>query len=165
MWPYLHPVHVDTCLLLHTDSFCCPGHTVMCYGVALQPPLHDYLPPATSSTFSFQDSSARLHGYTASYCFLVRRGTTDITLLGGVYNFIGRGTYTLLCFTRCFTLSALCRNPSCMMARTCLYYVCLLFASTQKPTNEKPHTHMSLPATWWLSFTLLCCQDPAAREL
>ncbi len=62
-WPYPHPVHASSCLILHihVSLLHCTVHAVEYHCVALQLPLHDYLPPVTSSICSFQDDSAQLH--------------------------------------------------------------------------------------------------------
>ncbi len=91
MWAYLHPVDIATCLVLHMHSLCCAVHTVLYYSVGLQLPLLDHLPPATSSTFSFQDGSARLH-----WVITLSSGGWPLTLLHRAGYVILLGGYSWL---------------------------------------------------------------------
>jgi hypothetical protein len=79
MLAYLHPGLVDAWLLLDILPVCCTVCPVLCYRVALNLPLYHHSPPATSTTTSFQDCSARLH----SPLTLLSGGTTDLTLWWG----------------------------------------------------------------------------------
>jgi hypothetical protein len=98
-------------------------------------------------------SRTALHGYTATPTTHVTTWglITDIPLLGGVYHIIGRGTLYYLPIIHTFRTL---QKPYCMTTHPCSSYVCLLFFFVSKTDKPQNPTYMSLPATWWLLFTM-----------
>jgi hypothetical protein len=88
----LHPVLVDTCLLLHT--FFLYWSYLSCAIMSSQKlPLQCHLPPTTSITFP-APSTTTLHGYTASSTtnFVIWGSTVDSTVVGGVLYWEGHSS-------------------------------------------------------------------------
>jgi hypothetical protein len=74
--------------------------------------------------------------------------TTDIALTGGVYHFLGGVLFSIF---RCFVHAT--GTLMCNDTHRFIPYM-LAFCLYPKSRQTKNPTHMSLPTTWWLSFTL-----------
>jgi hypothetical protein len=78
---------------------------------------------------------------------VIRGLTTDLTILGRVQYFIGRGT--LDCFPDGLHIPHSTETLTYAYTHT-LVLDMLAFHSALKTDNRKHPPHMSLPATWWL---------------
>jgi hypothetical protein len=78
--------------------------------------------------------------------------TTDITLMGGVYHVLGGVLFSIF---RCFV-----HATETLMYNGAHRFIPYMLAFCLHPKNRqtKNPTHMSLPTTWWLSFTSRDCR-------